>query len=186
MFTRYEDTGTFHFKEMKPRYFTHSWSNCMSFYDEYVLVIGGRIGGRFGEAQTDVERYKVETNDWDLLPSLNIGRAGLGCCHAGLSIYVIGGMTDGRKRVTSIETLSFSEMKNSDTFKWQLIEIPDGLYVPRSDPGVINFRGTDILIFGGLDQNEKELSDFHIFNTRFNRLSSVRSSFETRFTVATN
>ena len=93
---------------MKPRFFAHSWSNCMSFYDKCVLVIGGRIGGRFGEAQTDVERYTVETSQWDLLPSLNIGRAGLGCCHVGKNVYVVGGMTDDRKRVSSIETLSFS------------------------------------------------------------------------------
>ena len=64
-------------------------SICSTEYCQYVFLTGGQ--GRFGNHGRTVERYDLNREEWQVMPSLNIGRVGHASCTLGSHVFVFCG-----------------------------------------------------------------------------------------------
>ena len=118
--------------------------------------------------QKYVESFELAKNRWSEMPELNVPRAGLSSCYLGDQIYAFAGMKENRKRLNSIERLRVVAVKPSLIVvpKWELIQPPkDKDFIPRSNPVIVAWNLTSIAILGGIDQEEKCLSDVVFYDT---------------------
>ena len=128
------------------------------------LVIGGY--------ETIVEKHDIETNTWDMLPSLNIKRNAAAACVLNHIAYVFcGAGEDGN--LNSIERLSLVQGADGEAIDsaWQMYtpDIPE--FSPRYYPAVAPLNNREIVILAGFDDDYK--NDVFLYDTEAHSVTKV-------------
>jgi len=106
-------------------------------------------GSRTVDREKKVECYNLETNDYDDVNDLNVGR----CRHSSVGfndrfVFVFGGFSNG-EFLNSIERLDTHEPQGV----WNLIETPPQ-FLPCIESGAVQSKVNEIMVFGGFTANQ--------------------------------
>ena len=129
-----------------------------------LLVIGGY--------RTIVEKHDIETNTWDLMPSLNVKRNAASACVLNHIAYVFCGAGDDGN-LNSIEKLDLEKCAagHDPDYSWQLFtpELPE--FSPRYYPAVAALNNREIVILAGYDGDYK--NDVFLYDTETHGVTKV-------------
>ena len=138
----------------------HEYGFCLvNFLDEYVFVIGG---GSYGPFKT-VSRYEITDDIWEEMPELNETRVYSSACSLGGNIYVFCGCNDEEGYANSIEKLNNPGLTRNEA-SWKLIQPPNSILSPRSNPVVVTLNANQIAILGGYCREDGDQSDVILFD----------------------
>ena len=131
----------------------------------YIIASGTRLSNEINT----VERYDIQNDSWEELPSLNIGRYRHGSCALLSSVYVFCGMDWNANKVSSIEILNTDNLNTQEG--WRLLEMP--ILGERIYPGVQALNMNQIVILGGNDAIWNSLSDCFLLNVNDETVTRV-------------
>lgn len=114
---------------------------------DYVYMIGGMMKN---DAKT-FERYSIKTQEWETLGSLEYSRRLPGVCEHKDSIYVAGGVKNGKD--LCIEKISLQDHLTS-LIKIELIIGVQGCSLASTHKGIIIFQSTNICLLDNFEKLE--------------------------------
>jgi hypothetical protein len=99
-------------------------------------------------------------------PSLQVTRRVAAACTIGDNIFIFAGYdSDNFKHLFSVEKLNIAEIAGGRA-AWELIQLPEEVFAPRTALAVIPLNESEIAILGGCAKNNDYLSDVVIFNVK--------------------
>ena len=111
----------------------------------------------------NVEIYNVTENTWTQGPELKTPRKHHSSCSLILKLFILGGIGEEEKLLSSIEMLDTS-YRTSEIIElqgWQQLELT--LFTPRIDPAVCAISDTKFVLLGGND-GEKDMKDALVYD----------------------
>ena len=125
-----------------------------------------------GGYETIVEKHDIETDAWDLLPSLNIKRNAAAACVLNHIAYVFCGSGDDGN-LNSIERLALERGADEDDLShaWQLFTPDIAEFSPRYYPAVAPLNNREIVILAGYDEDYK--NDVFLYDTEAHSVTKV-------------
>ena len=144
----------FTFKEKKKMKFARHGHSCCAIADRYVMVSGSRK--EVNSAQSRVEIFDTEINEWMELAQLNEGRH----YHSSTNfnnkyVYVFGGIQNANKKYSaSFERMQFS--LTNFNHKWESINVhanadPQNQITARQGAGMCQLSPNEIMVVGGFN-----------------------------------
>ena len=148
----------------------------------HAFLIGGSIIN-YGKTSNvrGCQRYDLETNEWEFMPEIHVGRHSCSSCKLGDSLYVFcghnstGALNTVTEALNTVEKLrivpdSVSEQQEQT---WQLISTKNFSrdFTPRIRTIVCPLNANEIVIMGG--GLKQSVSDVFIFDVRSERLERV-------------
>ena len=123
---------------------------------------------------TTVERYNIENNSWEDLPSINVVRNAAAAVVLHHVAYVFCGTGDDGD-LNSIERLALEGASGRLAPEpiWLLIMVSQDILSPRYLPAVIALNHTEIVILAGYSTEEGHMGDVMLFNTQYQTVSKV-------------
>eukprot|EP00798_Chlamydomonas_sp_ICE-L_P026680 gene26680-4255_t len=145
------------------------FGNSMVVYDKKLWVIGGGFGydiARSGYDLADIHCLDLETNEWHQ-PSLDapLPKRAFGRCHAstlvGSKLILFGGslMLGNTVSYLDLDTLNLLDL-DLGTLMWRKPIVTGSPPARRMSP-VIAMSGTDLIVYGGWNEDRGELADVH-------------------------
>lgn len=145
---------------MNPRMLTHSYMNRTRFghvmltHNDKLYAIGGYENPSKTQVLDQVEFFNHEREEWLFLQEMNYKRAEFSAVSMLNHIVVFFGASNG-KVLNSVEAYSSDEAD-----RWHVLKnFPTNIFLKNHQVQAINFRS--VLIFGGVDENEKPNFDFY-------------------------
>jgi len=127
--------------------------------DQYLVSVGGY--DIEDNAHYACEMYKIRKDEWIELPSLNVSRTDHAACVVGdRMLYVFCGLNKLGRPTNEIESLHITSGSN-----WHLLEISQD-FPPRYDCGAVAIDNTNVICFGGSNQQGERLADVYLISTR--------------------
>lgn len=126
-------------------------AGCVISYEDCFYVMGGRSGvGRFNNCY----KFKPETNDWQEISSMRVGRFNFGACVRDKKIYIFGGQRYNESdSYYTRESLDSVEVYDIESDQWAMCEpMPSSLYntaVCAYDTDCLYLCGTTECKFSG-------------------------------------
>ena len=115
-----------------------------------VLFIAGGIPDAIGCLST-VSKYDISDDTWSGgYPQLQTARGNASACILKTFVYVFCGY-NSCGYLNSIEVISETALVPHSQARWQLIEVPKNILIPRVVCAVAPINETDIVILGGYD-----------------------------------
>jgi len=135
------------------------------FNNQFIFVVGGF---NHTKCLSGCEKYDIHKNQWAAIPKLNNQKSNIGVCTFNEFIYTFGGFLNDDHEDDFIERLSINEPK-----QWEFV---GKLYKKIQNPGVIQISPKEILIFGGLcEENQLDLSRKYVVETgEFKEIESMK------------
>ena len=110
--------------------------------------------------------------------------AAAACCLAD-QVYIFAGY-DGDDCLNSIEKIGAGSLISNGVDRWELIQTSPTILSPRIDPAVAPLNNTEIMIFGGLDEDGNNLGDVIVFDTKTKQCTKVMSEGASKFHAYSN
>lgn len=131
---------------------------------ESCFVMGGFQKG--ATLQRNVSRYNLGKDQWELgTPALQVARRVAAACTIGDNIFIFAGYdSDNFQHLLSVEKLNVPEIVRGAA--WELIQLPESVFAPRTALAVIPINESEIAILGGCAKNNNYLSDVVVFNVK--------------------
>ena len=123
----------------------------------------GWFGGESWALTANVEIYNVVSNTWTQGPELMTPRKHHSSCSLILKLFVLGGIGEEDKLLSSVEMLdtSYQTSQIVQLQGWQPLDLP--LFTPRTDPAVCAISDTEFVVLGGND-GEVDLNDALVYD----------------------
>ena len=89
-----------------------------NYSDKFIYISGGESLGNYDTIVDKVVRYNIDTEVWEDVVNLNVGRNIHSSCTLNDTIYVVGGV-NGSKFISTMEKLDIKRAQS----RWQIIEV---------------------------------------------------------------
>ena len=129
-----------------------------NFNNQFIFALGGFL---VYKTYADVYRYDIGSDQWDILPAINLSRHSQSSCVLGSSLYVCGGIKEDCRSASTIERLFITDARTGETSnEWEILEISHRiglcLMVPVSLNEILLLKSIENSVVINVDQMTKE------------------------------
>eukprot|EP01022_Parablepharisma_sp_SALTPOND_P022937 TRINITY_DN470_c1_g2_i4.p1 TRINITY_DN470_c1_g2~~TRINITY_DN470_c1_g2_i4.p1 ORF type:complete len:654 (-),score=31.30 TRINITY_DN470_c1_g2_i4:757-2718(-) len=168
-------------------YSRYRFETCV-FRDNFIYAIcgdGHSVPLPVGSQLNTVDRYDIENDKWELMPSLNERRGYCAACLLSSTIYVFGGFlyaSNSYPYYTYSKTIEKFEIESPGYSKWEYVSVeePQINFLRKYRPLMVPISCNQILIIGGYKTSDDltfshPTADLSIFNTSTKQVSLLTS-----------
>jgi len=122
--------------------------------NDAIYATGGVVNNR---SSTQTFSFDLDSESWREGPPLNVARRLHSSCCTGLKTFVLCG-SGNNGYLNSVEFLDLTVARESEKYKWTLLELAQTSFNPRSSPLVCGISSSNILLMGG-DRRDAHVID---------------------------
>ena len=100
---------------------------------------------------------------------MNLERCNHSSCTIGKTLYVLGGYEDIEVNYSIEKLTNIDEPVAIASSRWQLIKLIES-FTPRFDPVFCAWNNRELIILGGINEDNKRFNDGWVFDTRTDKL----------------